>query len=228
MKDSKAALSQKLSDPREDLYIKLEAAGSLAQLGETEGLDFLFARLKNGSLTDKFRVVLILGEINQPKAVALLANVLSNKDEHPEIRAAAAQSLGKIGGVFLSVAFKALIDAFTYPDIRIRRYAVRGLISMRELVMQHLIDALGSSVIDISAGAAWCLSKVGECAIKPLINALDDSKKRQWIAFALGKMDKGLIEPEIRLIKDQYPEVHFTATALLSVPSWITELESEL
>lgn len=226
--DAVKSLIKKLKDVQEDPYIRLEIAGSLARLGRIEGLDFSSENLKAESPEIRFRTVLILGEVAEARAVTILSNVLSNNSEHPEIRAAAAQSIGKISDVQIDISLKSLTEAFSYSDIRIRKYAAEALIGVGERAVPYLIATLGVSSVDISAGAAWCLARIGRSALNSLVKALDDRKKWQWIAFALGKMDKRSVKRELDAIKDQYAHVHFATTTLLSIPAWINELEGEL
>ncbi len=104
-KGTKGLLLQKMDDNKEHIYIRLEAASSLLKLGETKALSFFEEVLRDNYLENRLEAAIILGETKSNDACKLLIETLHDTEQHPEIRAGAAWSLGELGN-------KEAIEAF--------------------------------------------------------------------------------------------------------------------
>lgn len=83
-------LRDRIDDPREHIYVRVEAAAGLMRAGEESGRDFLARTLHDDYLANRLEAAIILGEIGGPPAVRLLLATLADSEQHPEIRAGAA------------------------------------------------------------------------------------------------------------------------------------------
>src|SRR2546428_1029689 len=90
------ALSEKLHDQREHIYVRIEAAAGLARGGKDEGYGFIENNLRDNYLQNRLEAVIVLGELNTDKSAKLLVSVLQNQSQHAEIRAGAAWALGEL------------------------------------------------------------------------------------------------------------------------------------
>ena len=128
-------------------------------------------------------------KINEYTKIAV--NSLSKKldDNHPEIRAKAAESLGRIGS---ETAIPGLLKALEDSDgfVRIKAAEALGNIGS-ETAIAGLLKALEDSYFEVCGYAAEALGKIGsETAIAGLLKALKDSNQyvRRIAAAALGKI----------------------------------------
>lgn len=86
-------------------------------------------------------------------------------------------------------------------------------VSMQEI--EQLIENLGGFLMDESLAAKDKLVKIGEPAVMPLINALDDNAKCSYAAWALGEIgNKRAIDPLIENIEDSDPKIVVVIEAL--------------
>jgi hypothetical protein len=86
-------------DDSEHLYVRLEAASSLAGLNAQEGWKWISESLNSPYLENQLETVIILGELRTPQATDLLVSTLLDGSRHAEIRAGAAWAIGEIGDV---------------------------------------------------------------------------------------------------------------------------------
>ena len=221
--ESLDALRQRLGADA-DAYVKLEIAGSMARLGEPSGLDYLRVSTTQPDNEIRFRTMMILGEIRSQESAQLLREVVTDSQQHPEIRAAAAQSLGRILDISLSENVRALLSTFSDQDMRVKKKAYEALTSVREIV-PHVLSNLGQQNDNVSAGGAACLAKLGQYSVDSLIDALRDGKRRLWIILALSMMNSDLINPKLELIKAKDSEAYFAIMIFVSAPRWIRFLE---
>jgi HEAT repeat protein len=248
-------LIQALKDKDND--VRNWAASALIQIGEPAVEPLIYA------LNDIFvpfteRVEKALGKIGKP-AVELLIQVII-KDEHTRWRTLGA--LKEIG----EAAVEPLINALQNKDKDIRNCVAGALGEMGEPAVEPLIKALKDEYKDVRKSAAkalgkmkwepkndvekaWYLAgqsawgeliKLGEPAVEPLIQALEDEVcwVREEAAEALGKIgDKRAVEPLIQALKDDdsgVPEKavgalvnlgNTASKAILSMSDWKRQIE---
>ena len=89
------ALKEKIKVADEDIYVKLEAAASLARLGNKEGYEFIHTFLKDPYLGNVLESVIVLAEIKTDTACKMLCDILLDENYDAEIRAGAAWGLGE-------------------------------------------------------------------------------------------------------------------------------------
>jgi hypothetical protein len=107
------SLVNKLDDPGEHIYVRLETAASLAHLDDKRGYDFIEACLSDEYLQNRLEAVIVLGEIAKDASCQLLIDTVLDNEQHPEIRAGAAWALGERRD---KGALDALIESFTAVD----------------------------------------------------------------------------------------------------------------
>src|SRR5690606_23156257 len=92
-----ARLSE-IAEKHPDLLIRLEAAASLARIGNDLGWRLLSNAAHNSSLPETVRMeaILVLGELEESKARDILVAVAQDRENHSELRAAAVWGLGRI------------------------------------------------------------------------------------------------------------------------------------
>jgi HEAT repeat protein len=91
------ALTRRLNDPDEHIYVRMEAAATLARADRADGWSFIKQRLQDDYATHRLEAVIILAELDKPDSVSLLQSVLSDSTQNAEVRAGAAWSLGELG-----------------------------------------------------------------------------------------------------------------------------------
>lgn len=216
-------LVKKIQESDEHIYIKLEAAATLARREDTRGFTFIEQSLKDEYLQNRLEAVIILGEISNDRSCELLTKVLTDNDQHPEIRAAAAWSLGELQN---KLAIAVLIDSFVNVHENIRVEAARALAKLALQFSPEIIKKFSNSTPEKRPGIAWALSKSGKFSVKDMLNVLVDDDARQWVAYMLGTQDQQKYICKIEELKKQDPEVYFAVTVLWKImTSWIYGLE---
>lgn len=173
-----------LSDDKEDLRIRLEAAGVLARHGMEEGLTFLsdYALKADGDAPWVMEAVFILSELaDKQEAVELLCSVLAN-GQHAEARAAAAWGLGDT-----AAALPTLLNHLNDPDLNVAAHAV---IAASRLVVDtattQAVCQLFSLDRRLAASASEVLARAQEPDVSVLLKYADTGASdivRKW-AFA--------------------------------------------
>lgn len=147
-----------------------------------------------------------LGEIRDPRAVALLIAALGDKDW--KLRAAAAEALGKIGD---PRAAQPLIAILVDSQWDVRSVANEALVRIGAGAVEPLVAALkDGGVLGASGVRAYAASALGQIgdprAVDPLIAALKDETGgvRAFAASALGQIgDPRAVEPLIAALKGE-------------------------
>ncbi|MEX2410286.1 MAG: HEAT repeat domain-containing protein [Candidatus Paceibacterota bacterium] len=220
----KDVLIKRLSNEKEHIYIKLEAAASLIKNNVNEGYDFILSVLVSQFLEQKLEAVIILSEINNSRSIEILSEVLHNDNEHNEIRAGAAWSIGEIGK---SDGTESLIESFKNVDDLIRVEAVRALAKITERYPNDILEQFKKSDAEVRPGIAWALSKRKNWNYD-ILNALDFNSvdSRQWAAYILGTNKEADIIEEIEKLKKIDEELYFAVTVLWKkMSSWVFNLE---
>src|SRR6266566_58867 len=136
------ALTKKLNDPDEHIYVRMEAAATLARADRADGWDFIGQRLQDSYATHRLEAVIILAELDKPTSISLLQSVLSDPMQNAEVRAGAAWSLGELGK---PSSIKSLVDAFGELEEVIRIEAARALARFAPAYSKDLINRFGSA-----------------------------------------------------------------------------------
>ncbi|MBI3968645.1 MAG: HEAT repeat domain-containing protein [Chloroflexi bacterium] len=217
------ALLGRVHDPREHIYVRVEAAAGLMRQGDPAGGAFLAATLADAYLENRLEAAIVLGEIGTSEAAALLITALRDPEQHPEIRAGAAWSLGEIG---TREALPVLIESFNALDLVIKVEAARAVAKLARQHLGDVLDALPWGCAAERPGLAWALSKAGGFSVDQLLPALVDDDARQWVAYIVGTQDPETLVPGIEALANRDPQVYFAATVLWKIiASWIYDLE---
>ena len=216
-------LTWKLNDPDEHIYVRMEAAATLARSDRTEGWNFIKDRLRDVYPTHRLEAVIILAELDKPDSVSLLQSVLGDRTQNAEVRAGAAWSLGELGK---SSSFDSLVDAFGELEEVIKIEAARALARFAPAYSEDLINRFSSANTTLRPGIAWALSKKGSFSVHDLLASRNDEDSRQWISYILGMRNSEEFIDEIEALKARDQEIYFAATVLWKiVSSWVYELE---
>jgi HEAT repeat protein len=217
------ALKKRVSDEKEHVYIRLESASSLLKIGNRESVPFFKKMLDDPYLANRLECVIVLGEIGQSDSSDLLIGALLDSNQHPEIRAGAAWSLGELRD---KKALDALVTAFDAVDKDIRVEAARAMVKLNELFANETLKLMPASNDSQRAGISWSLSKSGNFTVHDLIAVMTDSDARKWIAWIIGTQKEQKYISQIEELRQKDNEVYFAVTVLWKViSSWINGLE---
>lgn len=218
------ALRRKIGEKDENIYVKLEAAAGLARFKHEEGWAFIQTCLKDSYLENRLEAVIILGEIVNDISCQLLIDVLSDKEQHAEIRAGAAWALGELHN---KAALPVLIQSFVAIEESIRIEAARALAKLATSYASELIQQFPESTEDKRPGIAWALSKSHQFTLENLLGTLVDDDARHWVTYILGNQDQREYIHKIEQLKHDDPEVYFAVTVLWKIMnSWVYNLEA--
>lgn len=217
------ALTKTVRNEREHIYVRLEAASSLLKMGHTEYLSFFKGLLSDQYLENRLECVIVLGEIDSDKSCDFLIGTLLDSNQHPEIRAGAAWSLGELKN---KKATEALVKVFNEVEKTIREEAARALTRFGDLYSKDIVSLIPKGTEEERAGIAWALSKSGRFEIRDLIPSMSDDEARKWIAWIIGTQDQAKYISQIEQLKRKDQEVYFAVTVLWKIlSSWIAELD---
>jgi HEAT repeat protein len=221
--DSADALAFKMSDAKDHIYVRLEAASSLAQRGDGRGISFVDDCLSDQYLENRLEAVIVLGEIGGQVACRMLVETLRSDVQHPEIRAGAAWALGELHE---KSAMDALVGSFIAMEEEIRIEAARALAKLAREFTPDVVDKFSRSGQLQRAGIAWALSKSAQFRLEQLLKVLVDDDARRWVAYIVGSQDPESYVGQIELLKQEDPEVYFAVTVLWQImSSWVYGLE---
>ena len=221
--DVSKALIDKVNESSEHIYVRLEAAASLARHNEGQGWSFVHQCLTDNYLQNRLEAVIVLGEIPDDTSCQLLCRVLTDNQQHPEIRAGAAWALGELHN---SLALNGLIDSFSAVDEGIRIEAARALAKLASRFTGEIVDEFPRAAPDKRPGIAWALSKAGKFKFEDLLDALVDEDTRHWVSYILGTQDQQRYIDHIEKLKERDSEVYFAVTVLWKImTSWVYNLE---
>lgn len=219
-----SALKAKTASSEENLFfVKLEAAASLAILGEEEGYAFLETSLKDQFPMHILEAVIVLNEIKSEKACKLLCDVLLNESFDPEIRAGAAWGLGEQQN---KIALNAIVSSFNEVDEGIRVEAARALAKLTKNFSNNILEKFIAATPTEKPGVAWALSKSNSLSLDELLASINDLDSKHWVSYIIGTQGEEKYIAEIEKIKAKDPEVYFAVTLLWKImTSWIYELK---
>ena len=217
------ALIDKVNESNEHIYVRLEAAAGLARHNEEQGWSFIKQCLTDDYLQNRLEAVIVLGEIPNDTSCRLLCSVLTDNQQHPEIRAGAAWALGELDN---NSALSVLIDSFSAVDEGIRIEAARALAKLASRFTGEIVKEFPRAAPDKRPGIAWALSKSGKFKLEDLLNALVDEDTRHWVSYILGTQDQQRYIDQIEKLKARDSEVYFAVTVLWKImTSWVYNLE---
>jgi HEAT repeat protein len=217
------ALAQRMTDDREHLYVRLEAAAALARSGDAGGMAFIRQTLQGQYLEHRLETVIILGEIRTDESRQALTTVLLDQAQHPEIRAGAAWALGELQQ---PSSIDALVQVFLELAEPIRVEAVRALRKIATTTDTNVAAELPDARDDQRAGIAWAVSRSGRVKVDDLLPLLVDDDARRWVAYILGTQDQQTCIGQIEQLRRRDPEVYFAVTVLWKIlASWVYHLE---
>jgi hypothetical protein len=217
-----AALTARVDDPKEHIYVRVDAAAGLMRRGLPVGKAFLAAALQDPYLENRLEAAIVLSEIGTKEAIELLIATLNDGGQHPEIRAGAAWSLGELG---TREALPVLVRSFTAIEMPIRIEAARALAKLSRKHLDDVIKVLPRATSSERPGVAWALSKAENFTVSQLLGCLVDEDARQWVAYVIGTQDRERMLPEIELLAARDPQVYFAVTVLWKIiASWVYDL----
>lgn len=222
-KDSIANLIEKMNDEREHIYVRLEAASSLLKMGQRNSISFFEKVLNDSYLANRLEGVIILSEINRDESCDLLVKTLLDQNQHPEIRAGAAWSLGELGN---KQALDTLVNVFNDVEMNIKIEAARALVKLNESFAKEVMKFILKSNEQQRAGLSWSLSKSGNFSLPDLMPLMVDNDARKWIAWIIGTQKEERYINQIEELKNKDAEVYFAVTVLWKIlSSWVNGLE---
>jgi len=217
------ALRQLLTDDREHIYVRLEAAAGLARAGDSAGMAFIHQTLQGQYLEHRLEAVIILGEIPKDEARGALTAVVLDKSQHPEIRAGAAWALGEQQQ---PSSVDALVQVFLELAEPIRIEAARALRKIAAATGANIAAKLPAAQDDQRAGIAWAVSRSGRVKVDELLPLMVDDDARRWIAYILGTQGQQACIGQIEQLRRRDPEVYFAVTVLWKIlASWVYDLD---
>ena len=220
------SLIGKLNDSSEHIYVRLEAAASLARQDDIRGYNFVKRCLSDEYLQNRLEAVIVLGEIDRDASCKILTDTLLDNEQYPEIRAGAAWALGELRN---KSALNALIESFAAVQENIRIEATRALGKLAQRFTSEIIHEFPRAHPSKRPGISWALSKAGRFTTRDMLDLLVDEDARQWVAYVIGTQDQQRYIHEIEQLKVRDPEVYFAVTVLWKImTSWIWGLEEYL
>ncbi|MCL5999733.1 MAG: HEAT repeat domain-containing protein [Chloroflexi bacterium] len=217
------ALNRTLMDSDEHIYVRLEAAASLARHEEETGIRFIKACLLDDYPQHRLEAVIVLCEITSDTATRLLMETLLDETQHPEVRAGAAWALGERRE---RQAIEALVNSFLAVPEEIRIEATRALAKLATQFTPDVVQQFVHSSSDKRPGIAWALSQSNKITVRDVLDSLVDEDARQWAAYVIGSQDQERFVSEIERLQARDPEVYFAATVFWKImTSWVFGLE---
>ena len=216
-------LRNRLQDTGEHIYVRLEAASGLMRADVDLGPEFFLSAIQDEYLENRLEAVIVLSEVGTEDAVQLLLGTLQDDNQHPEIRAGAAWSLGEIAAY---PALTPLVDCFNSLEMVVKIEAARALAKIARSHQAEVIEILGRSDPLKRPGIAWALSKAGGFTVEQVLSAPMDNDAREWVAYIIGTQDQDALLPEIEKLSSEDPELYFAVTVLWKIlSSWTYGLE---
>lgn len=217
------ALQRKVLDVNEHIYVKLEAAASLARLNNDAGYTFIRNCLQDNYVQNVLESVIVLAEIKTDTACQMLINVLNNEQLNPEIRAGAAWGLGEHQK---KAALNSIVSSFSAFDEGIKIEAARALAKLTKKFTAEILDYFDQANSFEKQGVAWALSKSDSLTLDNLLNTLNDNDSKQWVSYIIGMQGEQKYVTEIEKIKNKDAEIYFAVTLLWKImASWTYNLK---
>lgn len=220
-----APLVDRIKNSAEHIYVKLEAASALARTGSPLGYNFIKSVLVSDYLEHRLEAVIILGELPFEQSAKLLIQVLSDDNQHEEIRSGAAWALGELN---FESSISSLVSVFNEVSLPIRIEAARSLKRMCTSHLDKILDHFKNASEKERPGISWALGKHEQWNISKLLDRIDQKNldMRQWGAYIIGSSDQNRIINDIEELKRIDPQLYFAVTVLWKITlSWIYQLK---
>jgi len=220
-----ASLVARLSDDDEHIYVRLEAAATLARHGNQKGYHFIGSTLKSEYLDQRLEAIIALGEISSQTSCSLLCHVLKDTEQHEEIRAGAAWSLGELK---FEDCIPDLVSTFNDIRAEIRIEAARALRKICDTHTSPILDMFKSASLSERPGIAWALGQSDKWHVDDVLSRINekDLDMRQWVAYIIGNAEEERVVKDFEKVKEQDPELYFATTVLWKLlRSWINGLK---
>ena len=164
----------------------------------------LINQLKNTDLAleDRYSAVLGLVKFYGDECFEILAEIISDYEQPPELRSAVALAMGKLGEQSLEVLRKYLKD----NNPIVRNYVVQAIGMIGEQAIPALFKALKDKDNEVFYSAADAIGSIGNPAVPHLTRLLAEGKadERCVAAWKLGEIkDIRAIQPLIDAIKNE-------------------------
>jgi HEAT repeat protein len=187
----------------------------MPDLTQDTDLQRYLAQLRSNDVTVRSDAAHHLGKLNDERAVAALAEALSDADEY--VRKSAVMALRRIGG---PRAMEALRSALLDRSEQVVLQATNGLRDMRDSVaVEPLIRLLGRRERSLQLAATEALVRIGPDAVGPLLEAFKDRTLRRRIGNQVWKIlvDMGTrgIDALLGVLGDENQYVRLTAVSVL-------------
>lgn len=196
---------------QQDVFIRLDAVKTLVEFGDP-AVDPLIQALNDENPKIRENSAAALGKIGNERAVQPLIELLG--DENNEVQRAAEIALGNINEPAVESLVGTMNDQNEIFPIRLATISILGTIG-DERAVEPLIQMLGGTD---AVDAATALGEIGEPAVEPLIDVLEDNNPlvRAYAARALGGTgDSRAVEPVIELLNDEDENVRSNAAMAL-------------
>jgi hypothetical protein len=209
-------------DAEEDVYIRLEGVAYLAAVGGESVRPLVAPYLTGPDPQTQLEAVIALGETSTPEAVALLSELLDDRQQPYFLRSAAAWCLSRTGR---PEATTRLVRAFADIDRSIREEALDGIVTIGAPALPQLLDGIRQSDRDVAAGCAEALRQQHPLPGDAVAKLLDQLRKKNpslWTVWLLGHLPRDPVAGAIAQLQDSAPQLHYAITLLWSfVDSWI-------
>jgi HEAT repeat protein len=199
-------------------YCKKQAV--IQEVREKKVIQALIKSLKNGDRDTREKAIRVVAEMGE---TAVEPIVTALRSESRDFRREVAEALIDIG----APAVVPLIDALDDEKMNVRRAAIYALgkndpdwssSKAAKDAIPELVNDLKSEDKYLREDAIEMLRKIGEPAVEPLIDALDNEEwhVRQSVAAALGRIRSSrAVEPLINALNDEHWDVRRTAAFAL-------------
>ena len=161
---------------------RMSAIRTLKTFGEP-AIPFLIDVL--GDSSRNASAAIVLSDIGEP-AISALLDALSD-DSKKQYASAALNQMGKKKDKTQTIIIPRLIDALAdkrkqgMAGVTLQNFGATAL----EPFIPSLINSLGNMDVDDSAFAAKVLIGIGKPAVGPLMNAVSDESKKEWVSAIL-------------------------------------------
>jgi HEAT repeat protein len=206
--ETDAALLTRLGDAADHIFVRLEAAASLARHSRAEGWAFLSRTLQDQFAENRLEACIVLAEIDANDARTMLVSKLAQQGEHVDVRAGAAWALGEHRH---PMAMQSLADAFASAPEAVRVETARALTKLARVHRDGMIELFGAVTNEARPAVAFALRTGAQATVDDLRRATKSDDIRQWVAYVIGT-GHGL--EEIEKLKALDGEVYFAATLL--------------
>lgn len=212
--------------PDEDVYVQLEGAAYLNCVCGEPAQKLFAAYLASPDAQIRLETVVALAESATAEAVAMLADLLDEKDSPFFLRSAAAWALGRIG---TDKATGRLVQAFADVDQSIRYEALEAISSLGTPALDHLVGGLEHADQDIAAGSAEAIRRLASlppAILQDIVSLVEDDPGRLWAVWALGHLprEQDYVAATIAQLQDSRPEAHYAISVLWAfAENWISQ-----